>query len=292
VVDLEEKLWKVKADPNQVQQVMMNMAVNARDVILEGGRIAMRTRNLELDDRDATLVTDAVPGEYVHVAIEDTGSGMSPEVKSKIFEPFFTTKEQGKGTGLGLATSYGIVQQHGGWIACESEEGVGTTFHIYFPREVVPEDEEMGPEGKSAPVKGGTETVLLVDDELVVRMVGEGVLKHHGYRILTAGNGEEALEIVRERGDEIDIVMLDLTMPKMSGKDTLKHLRDGSYPYIPVLICSGYLLDLENFGEETGITPEGFVQKPYDSEDLCRTLREVLDVHQQNEKLLKSSSPD
>ena len=188
VLDLREDLWDILADPNQVQQVIMNMAVNAKDAIGDAkGRVRIGTANLEIDEFHASLVNDATPGDYVRISVEDTGSGMSTEVKNKIFEPFFTTKEQGKGTGLGLATSYGIIQQHGGWISCESEEGVGTTFHIYLPRGAAEALPEEIMETKKEAVKGGTETVLLVDDELVVRMVGEGVLKHHGYNIIVAG---------------------------------------------------------------------------------------------------------
>ena len=278
VLDLREDLWDVSADPNQVQQVIMNMAVNAKDAIGEvKGRVRIGSTNLEIDEFHASLVSDANPGDYVRISVEDTGSGMSSEVKNKIFEPFFTTKEQGKGTGLGLATSYGIIQQHGGWISCESEEGVGTTFHIYLPRGDV-EDLPEVMETKKEQVKGGTETVLLVDDEPVVRMVGDGVLKHHGYNVIVAGDGEEALSIIGERGDEIGVMMLDLTMPKMSGRDTFRNLRGGGYPPIPVVVCSGYLVDLDEFAEETGAKPEGFVQKPYDSEELVRTLRSVLDA--------------
>ncbi|MDB2347304.1 MAG: ATP-binding protein [Verrucomicrobiales bacterium] len=277
VLDLREDLWDVSADPNQLQQVIMNMAVNSKDAIGEvKGRIRIGSANLEIDEFHASLVNDANPEDYVRISVEDTGSGMSSEVKNKIFEPFFTTKEQGKGTGLGLATSYGIIQQHGGWISCESEEGVGTTFHIYIPRGDLKDFPEVM-ETKKKQVVGGSETVLLVDDEPVVRMVGEGVLKHHGYRVLLAGDGEEALSVIGEYGDEIGVIMLDLTMPKMSGRDTFKNLRAGDYPPIPVVVCSGYLVDLDEFADETGAKPEGFVQKPYDSEELARTLRSVLD---------------
>ena len=277
VLDLREDLWDICADPNQVQQVIMNMAVNAKDAIGEvKGRVRIGSNNLEIDEFHASLVSDANPGDYVRISVEDTGSGMSAAVMLNIFEPFFTTKEQGKGTGLGLATSYGIIQQHGGWISCESEEGVGTTFHIYIPRGEVQDLPEVMETTKEA-VRGGTETVLLVDDEPVVQMVGEGVLKHHGYNVIVAGDGEEALEIIGERGDEIAIIMLDLTMPKMSGRDTFRNLRAGDYPPIPVVVCSGYLVDLDEFAEETGAKPEGFVQKPYDSDELTRILRSVMD---------------
>ncbi len=278
VLELDDELWSVSADPNQVQQVIMNMAVNAKDAIGEAkGRIRIASSNLEIDEFHASLVNDANPGDYVRISVEDTGSGMSSEVRSKIFEPFFTTKEQGKGTGLGLATSYGIIQQHGGWISCDSEEDVGTTFHIYLPRGASDEQETSDMIEDSKPVMGGTETVLLVDDELVVRMVGEGVLKHHGYRIITADDGEDALAKLEEYQDEISVMMLDLTMPKLSGRETFRRLRAGQYKQIPVVVCSGYLVDLEEFAEETGAKPEGFVQKPYDSEELARTIRRVID---------------
>lgn len=285
VLELDENLWTICADPNQVQQVMMNMAVNAKDAIGDNkGRMRISTSNLEIDEFHASLVNDATPGDYVRISVEDTGAGMNLEVKSKIFEPFFTTKEQGKGTGLGLATSYGIIQQHGGWISCESQEGVGTIFHIYLPRGVI-DDMAVESEKNEEPVQGGTETVLLVDDELVVRMVGEGVLKHHGYKVVPVQDGEEALAKVEELGSEIGVIMLDLTMPKLSGRETFRRLRAGDAPHIPVVVCSGYLVDLDEFARETGARPEGFVQKPYDSSELARTLRRVLDATAANKEI-------
>ncbi len=278
VLELDEDLWHATADPNQVQQVIMNMAVNAKDAMGDRkGRIRISTSNQSVKEVDSLPDNGATPGKYVCISVEDTGSGMSAEVQSKIFEPFFTTKEQGKGTGLGLATSYGIIQQHGGWINCDSQLGVGTTFHIYLPQHELTEEEKLQEEVAEEPVKRGSETVLLVDDEMVVRMVGEGVLKHHGYDVLTAENGVEAIKMVNEHPNDIDIIMMDLTMPELSGRDTFKELRNGQYPQIPVLVCSGYLVDLAEFENETGSRPEGFVQKPYDSDKLARSLREVLD---------------
>ncbi len=276
VLEFPPDLWSIRADPNQVEQVIMNMAVNAKDAMPNGGRLKIAAKNLEINHAQAALANGAIPGDYVRVSIEDTGQGMSAEVRANIFEPFFTTKGPGKGTGLGLATSYGIIQQHGGWIVCESEEGSGTTFHLYFPRAEKTSNET--PEAPREPaIRGGNETVLIVDDEAVVRMVGVGVLKHHGYQVVTANDGEEALEIMDERGNKIDVVMLDLTMPRLSGQATFQRLKRGPYANVPVVVCSGYLVDLDEFSGSLGRRPEGFIQKPYDSENLARTLRSILD---------------
>jgi CheY-like chemotaxis protein len=203
---------------------------------------------------------------------------MSLEIQKQIFEPFFTTKEQGKGTGLGLATSFGIIEQHGGWIKVDSFPGKGTRFDIFLPRNEasaalgIPEV----PEDLAEP-KGGKETILVVDDELVVRSVAEAILRKHGYQVLSAEDGMEALDMLARHDGLIDLVLMDMTMPRLSGMDTFRHMRKGQAPNIPVVICSGYLVDLDGFAEATGSTPNGFLQKPYTVDDLTRTLRKVLD---------------
>jgi two-component system cell cycle sensor histidine kinase/response regulator CckA len=274
--DLQEGIWGLNADSNQIEQVIMNMIVNARDAMPNGGSLMLTTRNIVIPPDRIDFIPGSVPGEFVRISVTDEGSGMTEEVREKIFEPFFTTKEQGKGTGLGLATSFGIVQQHGGWINCDSVAGHGTTFHIFLPRNEV----EMAP---SAPAMeaprpvGGQETILVVDDELVVRAVAEAILKKHGYKIVTACDGEEALDKLARHDGEIDLVLMDMTMPRLSGMDTFHHMRKGQAPNVPVVICSGYLVDLNGFAEETGSVPNGFLQKPYDIDDMSRTVRRVLD---------------
>ncbi len=281
-VTTSEGVWGVKADATHVQQVIMNMCVNAKDAMPAGGVIRLTTENVEITSDPGSRL-ESRPGLYVRVDVEDDGEGMSEETQSKIFEPFFTTKDQGKGTGLGLATCYGIVKQHGGWIECQSILGEGTRFSIYFPRDASKADRGrarvLPPEKK---IEGGTETVLLVDDEVVVRSVAESVLKHHGYKTMTASDGIEGVEAVRAHGGEISLVLLDLTMPRLSGRDTFKMIRE-IYPDLAVIICSGYLVDLEEFAEETGYRPTGFVQKPYQVDSLARVVRETIDQAGKND---------
>lgn len=202
-------------------------------------------------------------------------------MQSKIFEPFFTTKEPGKGTGLGLATSFGIVKQLGGWIDFHSTPGKGTCFDIYLPRCTSAEAGNASALMASpvnhelAPSRQG-ETILLVDDEALVRRIGRTLLSKLGYEILEAADGLEALAICRERGESISLVLLDLTMPNLSGKETFAGLRE-MRPDLPVLICSGYLVDLNEFTRECGACPDGFVQKPYSFEDMSTIVRKTLD---------------
>lgn len=279
--DLQDTPWKLCADATQIEQVVMNMVVNARDAMNGVGRINISTRNVHLNESQLSGMPEGREGEFVRISVTDNGSGMPPEVLQKIFEPFFTTKEQGKGTGLGLATSFGIVQQHGGWITCDSIVGTGTTFHIFLPRST--EDEEVVAPVEVAPagpVRGGGETILLVDDEMVVRAVAQGLLKKLGYNVVTADDGEAALEILHQMDGGIQLCLLDLTMPRLSGKDTFTAMRRGPARNVPVVICSGYLVDLDGFAEETGSRPDAFVQKPYALDDLARTIRSVLDTPQ------------
>lgn len=275
-VDLPGAIWNIRADATQIQQVLMNMCVNSTDAMAkDGGRISLSTRNVHLGREQAGAINGAVPGPYVRISVEDNGHGMSHEVREKIFEPFFTTKDPGKGTGLGLATSYGIIRQHGGWITCESESGVGTTFHIYLPKIEKTDATAKKTPAELQPAEAGSETVLLVDDEQIVRSVAENTLLHHGYRVICASDGEEALKICRERGHEINVVILDLTMPKLSGQDTFRKMQEAESP-LPVIICSGYLVDLDLFEEETGARPAGFVQKPFNLNALANAIREAL----------------
>ena len=273
-VELDEDDPFVFADGNQIDQVLMNFCVNARDALAGRGSITVTTAKTDVNLDALPRQTDCKPGEYVKISVKDNGTGMDEAILEKIFEPFFTTKEQGKGTGLGLATSYGIVQEHNGWIECDSELGVGTTFTFYIPACEKPAEVEVK---RVAPVVGGTETILIVDDELIVRTVAENVLKRQGYKVETAQDGKEALEVVARCGKSISMIMLDLTMPRMSGRETFKELRSGQFPYIPVVICSGYLVEVDSFAEEAGSVPEGVVQKPYQVDVLAREIRRVID---------------
>lgn len=229
-----------------------------------------------LERKNLSENLSAEPGDYVAITVADDGEGMPPEVLKMIYEPFFTTKEQGKGTGLGLATSYGIIRQHGGWIDCSSTVGEGTVFTIYLPKAadavVVPRAERAKPDEDT---QRGSETILLVDDEKVVRTVAQSVLKHHGYKTLCAEDGLVAMDYFKRGEDEIDLVLLDLTMPNLSGADTFKRIR-AEFGEVPVIVCSGYAVNLDEFEAENGARPNGFVQKPYNIADLALHVRETL----------------
>ncbi len=281
-IDDSQEAWPVMVDPTQLEQVVMNMCVNAKDALMrDGGTITISTGNRVVDSSQLSMHADAKQGDYLCITVEDDGEGMPADVRAKIFEPFFTTKEQGKGTGLGLATSFGIIKQLGGWITCESVLGEGTCFCIYLPRtdaEIeVPEKRTVAAADSPA---AANQTLLLVDDEVIVRSVAETLLKRLGYNILVAGDGAEALRVYEEHKNEIDLVMLDLTMPVLSGQDTFRRLRK-EHDYVPVLICSGYLVDLTAFAEETGARPDGFVQKPYQMDTMATMVREVIEQAEQ-----------
>jgi len=278
-IELEEWLWDVNGDPGMLSQCLLNMVNNARDAMKSGGRISLRTANCEISKEQADEVKGARIGKFVRLTVEDNGDGMSPEVLENIFTPFYTTKEKGNGTGLGLATSSDIIKRLGGWINVKSKMEEGTRFDVFLPR---------GEENKSVSIvdgkipkfddldKADAETILVVDDDDLVRNVALAFLKRLGYQTLVASNGIEALEVFERHQGAIDLVMLDLTMPKLSGQETFARLR-AEFDFVPVLICSGYLLDLTVFKEEAGGCPEGFIQKPYQIETIAASLRDVLD---------------
>ena len=272
-----ENLWTVEADGTQVEQVIMNLCVNAIDAIdCPDGKLEIKTRNVSFMDKRSNDESGCEIGDYVRVSVSDNGMGMSSETKAKLFEPFFTTKEQGKGTGLGLATSYGIVEQHGGWIECDSELGVGSSFSIFLPRKDAPVRASRVIVNEVCESTDGDETILVVDDEDVVRKVAEGALKAHGFKTLSASNGKEALEILDKRSSEVMLVLLDLTMPVMSGKETLALIRE-RFEGMPVIVCSGYMVDLEGFEDETGFRPDAAIQKPYEIKSLASKIRDLID---------------
>jgi PAS domain S-box-containing protein len=270
----DEGLGCVKADPSQVEQVIMNLAVNARDAMPGGGRLVIGTANVELE-RASREHPGLAPGRYVLLTVADNGPGMDQATKERIFEPFFTTKEMGKGTGLGLSTVHGIVKQSGGGIEVSSEPGRGTTFRIYLPRV------EQAPETARRPgiadgAATGTETVLIVEDEPVVRSLARYVLEERGYRILEAADGDEALHLCRTSPGSIDLVISDVIMPRLSGPDLFRKLADVR-PGLTVLYMSGYA--------ETGIVRDGilapgtlFIPKPFSPAALAAKVREALDL--------------
>jgi nitrogen-specific signal transduction histidine kinase/ActR/RegA family two-component response regulator len=270
---LTDDLRRIDADAVQIEQIIMNLAVNARDAMPDGGTLSIETRNEILTEQHARQYPEIGPGEYVRLSVTDTGHGMDAETLEHIFEPFYTTKELGRGTGLGLSMVYGIVKQHGGYITCESRPGRGTAFHILLPAISHGQDAESDV-SEEMPVPG-SETILLVDDEDMVRDLGERILTRHGYTVLTATNGEEALDLYRLRGEEIGLVILDLIMPGMSGRGCLKEILKMD-PLAKVLLASGYAADMPSRGAaEFGA--RGFVHKPFTLRDLLKHVRSTLD---------------
>jgi two-component system, cell cycle sensor histidine kinase and response regulator CckA len=271
---LAEDLATINADATQMDQILMNLAVNARDAMPEGGRLFIETANVVLDEDYAASHLNAKPGHYVLLTIADTGTGMDKETLEHIFEPFYTTKGVGEGTGLGLAVVYGIVQQHGGHVRCYSEPGEGTTFSVYFPA-LLSDEEPEEKIARSIP-RGGSETILLVDDEDMIRDLCSRILTKSGYSVITARNGKEALELYIAQRDRISLVILDLIMPQMGGKQCLDDLLSID-PAVKVLIASGYSSN-DATQEALASGAKGFVNKPYDMRQVLRVVREVLDA--------------
>jgi CheY-like chemotaxis protein len=270
---LPEGIGKVKADPGQIEQVIVNLAVNAKDAMIEGGKLTIETADVELDEEYAHRHIAVIPGQYVMLSISDTGVGMTSEVKERVFEPFFTTKEQGKGTGLGLSTVYGIVKQSGGNIWVYSEPGQGTTFKIYLPQVDEPLDELKEEVLKEIP--RGDETILVVEDEETVRKLAIRLLKSQGYRVLEAPDGGKALLLCEKLKERIHLILTDVVMPGMSGRKLAERLKQ-IHPEMKVLYMSGYT---DNAIVHHGVLEEGtkFIQKPFTLENLARKVREALD---------------
>jgi two-component system, cell cycle sensor histidine kinase and response regulator CckA len=271
-LDLQENLPHIKADPNQVEQAVVNLAVNARDAMPVGGRIFVQTAEIHLDENYVRTHLGVKPGDYVMLAVTDTGQGMSAETRQRIFEPFFTTKERGKATGLGLATVYGMVKQSGGDIGVYSELGKGTTFRLYFPKATELPRESRPPEPVS--LRGGKgQTILVVEDEKPVRELTVRMLQQLGYSVLSAASGKEAVGISNLFAGSIGLLVTDVLMPEMSGRqvaDELLRLR----PELKVLYVSGYTEHaVIHQGAESGVA---FLAKPFSREALARKLAEIL----------------
>jgi signal transduction histidine kinase len=271
---LDPEAGHIKADPGQIEQVIMNIAVNARDAMPNCGELRITTTNTTLDERYVKNFPELRAGDYVMLSIADTGIGMTDQVKAHLFEPFFTTKSAGKGTGLGLATCFGIVQQSDGHINVHSELGRGTTFTIYFPR-VKSAVEPQQARGPQRDVVGGNETVLLVEDETSVRELTALTLRQKGYTVFEAVNGQDGLRTAHQKKGEIDLVLTDVVMPLMGGKQMADAIH-AAYPKTKVLFTSGYTE--EAIGHH-GVLRPGivFLQKPYVTATLASKVREVLD---------------
>jgi two-component system, cell cycle sensor histidine kinase and response regulator CckA len=267
-------LGSVRADAGQIEQVIMNLVVNARDAMPTGGKVSIETTNIDLDESYAAEHFPLTAGKYVMVAISDTGCGMDDETQRRIFEPFFTTKEMGKGTGLGLSTSYGIVKQSDGYIWVYSEVGHGTVFKIYLPRVDSPPD-AVAPKAGIAMATSGTETILLIEDDHQVRSVVLRILKAKGYRVLPAGDGLEALSISKIHGNDVDLILTDVIMPGLTGPEVVGLIRE-KCARTKALFMSGYT-DHAVLRDDALQIGMNFIQKPFAPEALARKVREVLD---------------
>ncbi|TAN37542.1 MAG: response regulator [Nitrospirae bacterium] len=273
-LELAERQLVVMADAGQIEQVLMNLASNARDAMPEGGRLTIGTGVEELDEEYVAAYGYGKPGVYALITVSDSGCGMDEETRKKIFEPFFTMKGIGEGTGLGLAISYGIIKQHNGFINVYSEPGQGTVFKIYLP--LIEEPAVLGKQAEPlVSVKGGSETVLVAEDDASLRKLTRIVLESFGYTVITAEDGEEAIARFMENRDRIRLVMLDMIMPKKNGKEVSEVLRQTS-PGIKILFASGYTMDLVKTRE---LTESGFdfIHKPIQPKDLLKRVREILD---------------
>jgi two-component system, cell cycle sensor histidine kinase and response regulator CckA len=273
-MQLDPALGQIEADPVQLQQVLLNLIVNAKDAMPDGGLLNVGTRNIELDARSVDQFPKMKPGSYVRLTVADTGSGMDAATLARIYEPFFTTKPKGRGTGLGLPTVYAIVQQSGGHISVYSEVGRGTTFHVYLPRvDKIPVVEGLVKEAIG--VLNGHETVLLVEDEVGVRDLATTILQEAGYRLLIAGTPEEAIMLSNGYSGKIDLLLTDVIMPRMTGREVVRRLAH-RYPTIPVVYMSGYAEDVVTFQQ---LVDAGayLVEKPFYPNDLLRMVRKAIE---------------
>ena len=276
VSNLDPELWQVKADQGQIEQVIVNLAVNARDAMPGGGKLTIQTSNVEVDDGFARLHPPMSAGSFARLAVTDTGVGMDAATQSHIFEPFFTTKERGKGTGLGLATVYGVVKQSGGFIWIYSEPGRGSTFEVLLPRVDTEPVQAPSPETGARKGRNGTETILLVEDDEALRNLILHSLAERGYSVLEAANGNEALQVARQKSGAIDLLLSDVVMPGMSGTQVADALA-ALNPDIKVLFMSGYP---EFAAKQEELLKHGrrFLQKPHTIADLARAVRDALEA--------------
>jgi two-component system cell cycle sensor histidine kinase/response regulator CckA len=270
---LDPGVRPIAADPTQIEQVLMNLGLNARDAMPQGGSLVVETNNVDLDAEFCRLHSYGRPGSYVLLTVSDTGLGIDAATQEHIFEPFFTTKELGKGTGLGLATVYGIVKQHGGFINVYSEVGRGTTFRIYFPTisgQQEPKSQRVIPRSTS-----GTETILVAEDNAALRALVEEVLGSQGYTVVPASDGVEAVRLFSQNPDSFALVVLDVVMPKLGGPEAFSRMT-AIRPNLPVIFASGHAAETASL--KSNIPPGAtFLQKPYASRILSESVRAILD---------------
>jgi len=291
-LELDASISQVKADPSQIEQVILNLVVNARDAMPDGGKLLVQTANVNLDTTYAHNHPGSRPGSYVMLRVTDTGTGIDPEIQSQIFEPFFTTKERDKGTGLGLATVYGIVKQSGGYIAVDSEKGKGASFSVYLPRLEQPVAHSIAPLAVASMDTRGTETILLVEDAEPLRKLAVMFLKESGYLILSAADGQQALQTARQHPGPIHLLLTDVVMPGMNGRVLGERLAP-SQPGMKVLYMSGYA---DSFIAGHGVLEPGthLLHKPFTQETLTRKVRELLDANRnsaEKEQVAATSAP-
>lgn len=266
-------LWTVIGDPTQLHQVLLNLCVNARDAMTGGGVLSISAQNLNVDAQYAALNLEAKAGPYVLIQVQDTGTGIPPEIVEKIFDPFFTTKDVGQGTGLGLSTSLAIVKGHGGFVRVHSRPGTGTSFKVFLPGRAGSRADAIAERASELP-RGHGELILVVDDELSVRGITQQTLEAFGYRVLLANDGAEAVAIYAERRAEIDAILTDMTMPNMDGAAAIQLLRQFN-PDVIIIATSG-LSSHNQTAEATRLGVKKFLAKPYTAETLLKSLREVL----------------
>jgi PAS domain S-box-containing protein len=270
---LAEEPVVVRADEGQLQQAILNLCLNARDAMPKGGVMRIQCKAIHITPDHAKQFAEGKPGDYVMVSVIDSGSGIPPNVLNRIFEPFFTTKEQGKGTGLGLAVTYGVVRSHDGYINVESEVNSGTMFTVYLPRVMEAGIAAVKPQ-ETSDLPRGKEHVLLLEDEIAVSEVGIEILTDLGYRVELARNGREAIDLL-QKSAPFDIVILDMNMPRMGGRESFDYIKQ-NYPGTKILVCSGYSAAMIDDGKFVQ-SIEGFIQKPYEVDDFARKIRDILD---------------
>jgi two-component system cell cycle sensor histidine kinase/response regulator CckA len=282
---VQDDLWTVEVDRGQMEQVLLNLYVNAWQAMPIGGDLYLSVENVKLNEMDVSP-HDIAPGEFVKVSVADTGIGMDDATKARVFEPFFTTKELGRGTGLGLASAYGIIKNHGGFITVESKKDLGTSFMIYLPASKKEIEDECVSKGE---VKKGRETILLIDDEDMILDIGAKMLERLGYKVITATGGRQGLEIYEKNRDKIDLVILDMIMPDFGGKKTFENLRRINQ-FVRVLLSSGYSLNSQ--AEEIMQSGcKGFIQKPFTMVELSNKIREILDEQERGGDKLVAVNP-